>query len=645
MCVDPSWEPFEKIDKKGNHVGMVGDYIHLIKDLTGLKIKVYITKTWAESIDAAKARKCDFFSLVAKTPERESYMDFTEPYLELHNALVSTSDKAFVPDIQQILDKRIGVVKGFANAELLKQKYPSINLVEVKSSQEGLLKLVSGEIDYMNDFLASASFYIGKLALSDVKIVGTTDLTLGLGFATRDDEPLLNNILEKAVRAISREQKNQITAKWITVKYQQSVDYTVLFKWLAGAMVLLFFSLFWNQRLSKEVALRKKAESTALKERKRATLANEAKSEFLANMSHELRTPMNSVLGFTQLLEMNDLDSDSKSFVNSIKVSGNTLLHVINSILDLSQVEAGKMVLTLEPTGIRSILQEMEELFKLELQKKGLTLTIKISDHFPRWLLLDALRVRQILLNLISNAIKFTEIGEITVEIASKPSLSEGRVDLSLVVQDTGIGIKARDLNEIFSPFMQTHKNRSKYGGTGLGLSITQHLVKLFGGEIKVESFSGKGTKFFGSFPDILIATDPSLKDISTAITESQLASLKGRVLIVDDKHMNRSLITAMLACTELKLETAEDGAKAVEMALETIPDLILMDIKMPVMDGFEAASLLKKNKVTAKIPIVALTATILTDIEKKKLNCFDGTLQKPIVLNDLWRLILEQLS
>ncbi len=645
MCVDPAWQPFEHIDKHGHHVGMVGDYIHLIRDLTGLKITLLKTQTWAESMAAGKARKCDFFSLVAKTPEREVYLDFTEPYLELHNAIIGGADKGFVPDIKQILDKKIGVVKGFANGELLKQKYPNLNLVEVKSSKEGLLKLVSGEIDYMNDFLASASFYIGQLALSEVKIVGTTDLTLGLGFATRNDEPLLKNIMEKAAASLTLTQKNQIAAKWITVKYQESIDYSLLFKWLAGFMALLLLSLFWNQRLRAEVALRKEAESTALKERKKATLANEAKSEFLANMSHELRTPMNSVLGFTQLLEMMDLDSESAQYVQSIKVSGVTLLQVINSILDFSQVEAGRVILNLEPTDIRGILKDMNEVFTLQAANKKVGLEIKIADDFPSWLLLDSLRVRQILLNLMGNALKFTEVGGVTVEVTFEPTEDNQRVDLGLLVQDTGIGIEAEDIKEIFSPFGQAHQNQSKYGGSGLGLSITEHLVKLFGGEISVESEIGKGTKFTGSFPNILVASNPKSSKKAQGITIEQQQSLKGRVLIADDHPMNRSLIVASLKQTGLQYDLAENGAQALEICANSKPDLILMDLKMPVMDGFEAALHLKSNPETGNIPIIALSATILTDIEKEKLELFDGSLQKPLVLEELWKGLLVHLG
>ncbi len=379
--------------------------------------------------------------------------------------------------------------------------------------------------------------------------------------------------------------------------------------------------------------------------REEAVAANMAKSEFLANMSHEIRTPLNAVIGFTELLETLVTDNKQISYLESIKAGGRNLLLLINDILDLSKIEAGKMSLRFEPVNPFNLINEIKQIFSLKISQKELDFIIKVDHTIPASLILDEVRVRQVIFNLIGNAIKFTEKGHVKLSVKQMVSKTDNsKIDLEVSVEDTGIGIPADQHEVIFDAFRQTSgQNTRKYGGTGLGLSISKRLVEMMGGEIRLKSQPGKGSEFTFTLCDISIGASFDSPDEDESIDPGCIAFNPATILIVDDVFSNRKLIEENLLACKFTVIEAEDGQQAVLLAGQSNPDIIFMDIRMPVMDGFEAARLIKTNPETAGIKIIALTASVRNEQEDSVYEkYFDGYLQKPVTRSELFGELLR---
>lgn len=370
-----------------------------------------------------------------------------------------------------------------------------------------------------------------------------------------------------------------------------------------------------------------------------AERANQAKSEFLANMSHEIRTPLNAVTGFSELLSSMTKDAKQQSYIAAIKIAGKSLLTLINDILDLSKIEAGMLEIRKEPVYIKRIFHELEQIFHEKINNKGLEFKINIDKGFPPCLILDETRIRQVLVNLVGNAVKFTEKGYISLTAKSRNS-GNGKIDLVIFVEDTGMGIGKKDHDMIFEAFKQLDGSGTrKHSGTGLGLSISKRLVEAMNGQISITSRKNIGSLFeiilndikVGSADELLIVEDQYF-DIENTVFE------KNKVLVAENIESNRNLLMELLTKVNLEVMAVENGREALLAIKKCRPDLILMDIKMPVMDGVIAAKQLKSDPDTKKIPILALTAGLTPterfDIREKG---FDGYLVKPIDTNKLF--------
>lgn len=369
-----------------------------------------------------------------------------------------------------------------------------------------------------------------------------------------------------------------------------------------------------------------------------AESSNKAKSEFLANMSHEIRTPLNSIIGFTELLEEHVKEKHLRGFVTTIQSAGNSLLSLINDILDLSKIEAGKLRIVNTPCDPHYFLEDISNIFIMRVREKNLDYFLEIDPRIPTGLNFDDKRVRQILFNLIGNAVKFTHSGHIKVRAYSENEDEiRSKLDLVIEVEDTGIGISEDQTSKIFGKFEQSSgQDFNQYGGTGLGLSISSRLAELMGGEITVTSEVGKGSCFTFRLRSIDVASVRSETHIDKSDAEkiANYVFKSANILVVDDIEDNRFLVMSNFADTGITIATAENGEEAVDMARAHNFDLILMDIRMPVMDGYEAA---KRIKAFSDVPIVALTASVMLDeYEKNKSEAFDGYLRKPVLRKDL---------
>ncbi|WP_419252478.1 ATP-binding protein [Caulobacter sp. ErkDOM-YI] len=371
-----------------------------------------------------------------------------------------------------------------------------------------------------------------------------------------------------------------------------------------------------------------------------AEAANQAKSAFLAVMSHELRTPLNGMLGVAQSLRSEDLPPHQREQVDMILDSGDTLLVLLNDILDLSKIEAGKLEIAPTAGDLAQVCARLIGGYQPTARDKGIELVFRIEGVAPGPLLFDAVRLRQCLTNLVSNALKFTNTGQVEVTLSCGPDLATGRQRVRLRVLDSGIGMSEATLAKLFGAFTQADASTTRtFGGTGLGLNITRRLVELMGGDIQVQSHEGHGSIFVVEMlADACAASDQAPDDVDGAEDEPSFAALHGRrVLVVDDHPVNRRVIRLFLTPFECELIEAENGQEALD-ALEAGPiDIVLMDVNMPVMDGLTATRLLRADPRFERLPVIALTADVMSaQIKTCLVAGVDAHVAKPIDLRDL---------
>lgn len=381
-----------------------------------------------------------------------------------------------------------------------------------------------------------------------------------------------------------------------------------------------------------DITDQKKNEEDLINAKQEAEASNKVKSEFLANMSHEIRTPINAVVGFADLIKEKVKDENIKGYIEAITSSSNSLLLLINDLLDLSKIEAGKLEIIFEPINTNVLFKEVENMFMIKAKEKNLGFNMEIDKDMPQYIHLDETRIRQILINLIGNAIKFTEKGYVNVVIKTdKIDIQRNLATINISIKDTGIGIKNDEKINIFDSFRQQQgQSYRRYEGSGLGLTITKKLTEMMGGKISVESELNEGSIFTITIPNVNISKSIDNKEIYDLLENKEVIFKKSSILIIDDNEVDRHLFKESINSESLVFYEASIGENGIRKAIELTPNIIVIDLMLPQIDGWEICKSLKSNTETKNIPIIALSSMPKTNNKKLIEQGFSGYITKP---------------
>ncbi len=624
---------------------------------------------WQEAQALVSRGEADALLQINTTPEREKIYDFSDTLLESKFSIFTQTDRMGISGVRNLYGLRVGVEAAGLPRNIL-EKEPEIKLEIITNFLDGFKKLSALEIDAVVVDYRVGSYVLAENRIRGIKVTGEPVASSYSSIAVKKGNAHLLSEINNALMAIKADgtYKN-IIKHWApkegVFQTREQITRSIYIASISVLLMLVAISIAWafalrrsltKQRCAEEALRRYKDHLEETVQQRTAELliacdaaeaANKAKSVFLANMSHELRTPLNAILGFSSLMRREpQLTASQQEKLDIINRSGEHLLALINDVLEMAKIEAGRLQLEIAPFDLGSMVRDVAGMMQLRAQEKGLQLLLDQASEFPRYIKGDEARLRQILVNLVGNAVKFTAHGGVTIRLGVRQNAQQ---HLLIEVEDTGPGIKPEDMNRLFQPFVQLAESGMQKG-TGLGLAITRQFAQLMGGTISVESTPGKGSIFRICLP-VEIVSQAGIGVRPSRLHAGDVAGLAPgqplcRILIAEDQQENRLLLTKLMADLGLETKLAENGEQCVKLFQEWHPHLIWMDRRMPVMDGVEAARRIRALPEGQAVKIVAVTASVFKEQRQELLDAgIDDFVRKPYHFYEIYDCLAKHLG
>lgn len=665
IALIPSRKPFSYVDEEDEFAGITVDVMNLLSKKSGLKFEFEMMPRGMRATDyLAENPEAFIAGIMVENPafHTESYI-VSDSFCSDDVALACLKGKDYDMDTFDQIYK-LAIPKSYAALqEFIKQNYPQFEIILCQSTEECLKMVLDEEVDFAAQNVNVLTPYLANPHYEKITVIPTFFMEESMGIVSLNSEEnrIVTNILNRCIASVTQKDLAQFTVDHTVANGYRltSKDMCYRFRYPLFAIGVLIFLvimlMFAFIMLRRKHYRRLEEKNLQLREAvAQADNANRAKSQFLANMSHEIRTPMNAIVGLTELARHRKNNPDQvEEYLDKIETSSKVLLNIVNDVLDMSAIENDKIKIAKNPFLLRDILDSISAVYMVQCRQKGITFALDMQEIPEGYVKGDGLRLNQVLLNLISNAYKFTpEGGTITVTV-QEVQRYEGNAYYKFMVSDTGEGMSQEMLGRLFLPFEQEEADTAqKHGGSGLGLSIAKNLTILMGGEISCQSEKGLGTTFTVIIPfeeDEDEPITPMEMDLASVVPEKEVYDFGGKkILLAEDTEINANIVEELLELVNMKVEHAWNGEEAVKMFAASEPgtyEAILMDVQMPVMNGYEAAKAIRglTHPQAEAVKIYAMTANAFTEDVSAALNSgMNGHIAKPIDTELLYQTLYQ---
>ncbi|MFJ7885457.1 transporter substrate-binding domain-containing protein [Pseudomonas sp. NPDC096917] len=645
VAINDQYLPLSFIDEQGAFKGVSADVLFNIAARTGIEFESVKGDSVEDLIQLVSTGKADVIGAFTPSAYRESQLRFSRPYLTTPFVLVTRTGPNSPSTLDEMAGQRLVLVRGNALREFVLAHYPAIQLLEADNAADAMSMVAQGKADGAVNALISARYMISRRFNEQLHITSTVGAQPAqIGFATARDAPELHAILDKALLSITPEEMSVLTNRWRD-DTREGESYwlrnrAAIIQGFAIAAVLLLVALGWIAYLRRTIAKRQQLLEQVQLAKQSADEANRAKTTFLATMSHEIRTPMNAVIGMLELaMKKADQGVMDRFAIEVASGAARELLDLIGDILDIARIESGHLSLSPKRANVQLLTEAVVRMFDGLARQKRLSLVYELNaSESDVNVLIDPLRFKQIVSNVLSNAIKFTEAGEIRLMLNVRPQSDEQQVMIELWVQDTGAGISEQDQRRLFSPFVQASNNtQSARSSSGLGLVICRALCEMMGGTIQLSSELGKGT-----LVEIMLVVPRLEPLVEPVVVEAQAWAPQRslNILVVDDYPANRMLLSQQLSYLGHRVTDAENGAQGLAAWRVGGFEVIMTDCTMPVMNGYDLARAVRREEQEKGLEpclVFGFTANAQPEeIERCREAGMDQCLFKPISLKDL---------